>query len=508
MPSKKKKTRKSPAPKTPSPRFKTVSSIRREPTASAIPAPPLVSIQVLLAPEDSSASVLSTNENISSANVHNFRPSKATQDQAAARLANLGFKILSIDPHSISAEGSPSLFSSVFGTQLEIQSIHRVQGSRPTREKAFYAARKGSGFEVPTELKGLVEGAFVQRPSIYLESPLPPPVNYFHLEVPGHVAMLTRASEVHHQGITGKGIRVAMIDSGFFKHPFYSSHGYSANVILAPGAVGVEDDVIGHGTAHSANVFATAPGVSFVMVKQGNDATAAFNAAVALQPHIIVCSWAFDLALANRKHFSAVPAEHKSLELAIAHAVDIGITVVCAAGNGHVAFPGMHPDVISVGGVFVNQNNQLLASNFASAFSSKPYPGRHVPDVCGLCGLAPAGIYLMLPVPAFCQLDKELASGKPFPNGDQTLQNDGWATFSGTSAAAPQVAGVCALLKQKRPNLRPSEIKQLLAMSARDCVAGNANPMSNEGVPVQAGAGIDGATGAGLIDAAEAVKIA
>ena len=54
------------------------------------------------------------------------------------------------------------------------------------REKIRAAQSLGYG-----RAKGLIERAYVQRPSIYLESALPPTVNYFHLEVPGHIAMLT-----------------------------------------------------------------------------------------------------------------------------------------------------------------------------------------------------------------------------------------------------------------------------------------------------------------------------
>jgi len=482
-------------------------ALPRKPTRSAIPPPENVSVQVLLTTSPDGPSVISTPEQIAASNIENFRPSKATQDQAAARLADLGFKIVAISPYSISIEGPPSLFTKAFGTELEVRSIHRVQSSTPVREKAYYAPREGASWDVPVELKGLVERAYVQRPSIYLESALPPTVNYFHLEVPGHVAMLTRASEVHHQGFNGKGIKVVMIDSGFFNHQFYMSHGYKATVMLGPGAVGVNTDDIGHGTAHAANVFATAPGITFGMIKQGNDSTAAFNAAVSLKPHIIICSWAFDLALQNRKHLPSIPNEFKALEMAVAHAVAMGICVVCAAGNGHVGFPGMHPDVISVGGIFVNPNKQLFASDFASAYVSKPYPGRQVPDVCGLSGLAPGGIYIMLPVQPGCELDGKLATGQPFPNGDQTQKSDGWGVFSGTSAAAPQVAGVCALLKQKNPSLRPQELKQALMASARDCSQGRANPLSNEGVALAATAGTDGATGHGLVDAAAALQI-
>jgi len=482
-----------------------------KPSKSAIPPAAHVSMEVLLCPSQGSLSPISAAEKISFSNVSNFRPAKAKQDQAASRLTDLGFRIVAASPYSLSVEGPPSLFTKTFGTNLEVRSIDRVQSARPIREKAYYAPTEGASWEPPTELKDFIERAYIQPPAIYFESAIPPKVNYFHLNVPSDVSMLTQASKVHQGGINGKGVKVVMIDSGFFNHKYYQSHGFKATVMLGPGATNVKKDDNGHGSAEAANVFATAPGVTFTMIKQGDNSTAAFKAAVALKPDIITCSWGFDLVDPNspiRKHLTAVPNTLKALELEVAHAVAIGICVVFSAGNGHVSFPGMHPDVISAGGVFVDQNLDLTASDYASAFDSKPFPGRHVPDVCGLVGMQPQAIYIMLPLQPGCEIDTELASGKPFPNGDQTKKSDGWSAISGTSAAAPQLAGICALLKQKRPSITPQEIKQALLASARDCTHGRANDASNEGNALKATAGIDGATGHGLVDAAGAVALA
>ena len=78
-------------------------------------------------------------------------------------------------------------------------------------------------------------------------------------------------------GSTGKGVKVVMIDSGFFNHKFYKSHGFKATVTLGPGAINVKQDDNGHGSAEAANVFATAPAVTFTMIKQGDNSTAAFT---------------------------------------------------------------------------------------------------------------------------------------------------------------------------------------------------------------------------------------
>lgn len=76
-------------------------------------------------------------------------------------------------------------------------------------------------------------------------------------------------------------------------------------------------------------------------------------------------------------------------------------------------------------------------------------------------------------------------------------------SFSGTSAAAPQLAGICALVKQMSPNLSPAQIREVLKDTARDVASGNSNPSTggHEAVP-----GVDLATGHGLVDAYETVK--
>ena len=58
----------------------------------------------------------------------------------------------------------------------------------------------------------------------------------------------------------------------------------------------------------------------------------------------------------------------------------------------------------------------------------------------------------MLPLPPGSQIDVVPAGGS-HPNGDETANNDGWAAFSRHLGRLPQVAGVCALIKQACPHL-------------------------------------------------------
>jgi hypothetical protein len=124
--------------------------------------------------------------------------------------------------------------------------------------------------------------------------------------------------------------------------------------------------------------------------------------------------------------------------------------------------------------------------------------------------MKPKAIYIMLPLEPNDDIDVG-NSGGTHPNGDETASTDGWAAFSGTSAAAPQLAGVAALIKQACPALTPQQVRNIMKNTARDVTAGNSN--SVQGTPIfpaayAAGAGVDIATGNGLVDAHKAVMVA
>jgi subtilisin family serine protease len=311
---------------------------------------------------------------------------------------------------------------------------------------------------------------------------------------------------IHKERNLGEGIRVAMIDTGFaHSHPFFTHNGFTSSVVLAPSATNRATDPGSHGTGESANVFAIAPKVTFIGVKLGDDADPnggasileGFQEALKHKPHVITVSMCYDLrADSGRAELDELPNGLKPLEAEIQAAIAAGVVVVFSAGNGHYAFPASMPEVLSVGGAFIAEDGSMRASDYASAFTSTIYSGRHVPDVCGLVGLLPHADYIMLPVPP----GEEIDSGNAEHDG--TSGTDGWAVFSGTSASAPQIAAVCALLLQKNPRLNPAEVKALLVRTAIDVASGAANPASGpngEGVP--AGPGVDGATGAGLVNA-------
>lgn len=393
--------------------------------------------------------------------------------------------------------GPAKLFADYFGARIRKQRMKTLEGE----ELEFL----GTGEEPteallapPADLQDAVEGVVLARPPELFASPLPPlaPIAtdaYRYLFVPDEVAVVLRAARVHRLGVTGRNVVVGMIDTGHYRHPWFTWHGFRVlPTLLGPGASDPVHDTNGHGTGESANVFSTAPDCRLRPVKMAADTVGAINVALSStpKPHILTNSWGYHVDFPG----TSLPLWLKPLEATIANAVASGVVVCFAAGNGHRAFPASHPDVIAVGGVHVNHPGlDLEASSYASSFDSSFYPGRHVPDLCGLTGKrvtiggggkAPS---LMLPVEDGAALD----AIAPSTGAD----DDGWGLFSGTSAACPQVAGICALVLEKNPALTPAQVGEKLVKGARDVTAGTTATGDT------AGPGPDDATGAGLADA-------
>lgn len=419
---------------------------------------------------------------------------------AASRLRSAGFSILAVSPQTINIAAPAEVYERAFGTSLRTEERPVLKPGQQEDTATFIdtADTDLPGFIATrgTDFADVLEGVAIEEPVYFMQSPFAPTRSYWHLRVPGDVSAGVDADRAHRRSYTGRGVSVVMVDSGWFNHQYFQRRGYNVNpVVLGPGAANPAADESGHGTAESANLLAVAPDISFTMVKINfTNSLGAFNAAVALNPSIISCSWGSSI------QNGPLSAANQALGAAIALAVANGIVVVFSAGNGHWGFPGQHPDVISAGGVFMEQNTNLQASNYASGFASNIYAGRNVPDVSGLVGMLPRAAYIMLPLEPGDQIDTGSAGGT-HPNGDETAGNDGWAAISGTSAAAPQVAGVCALMRQACARLTPAEIRNILRQTATDVTAGVNHPNFGNAAAV----GFDLATGAGLVNANRAV---
>ncbi|QQE65123.1 subtilisin-like serine protease [Leptolyngbya sp. BL0902] len=461
----------------------------------------------------SGASLLDSPEAVTSETVDQFLASADTVQAAAQELRSAGFDVIDIGSISITVAAPPVIYERALSTQLQAVDRPVIKELGQATTSTFINAADTKPFgEVDvscTPFSQLLDGVALSEPLYYFgcdtPSPTPPLTAEDYLTVPDGVAEGLNAQPAHRQGITGKGIKVVMVDSGWYAHPYFAKHNYNVKVVLAPGSTNSDTDGLGHGTGESANLLAIAPDIELTMVKadvaisgasKHVNAVSALRKAIELRPDIISCSWGSD----QRRRI--ISPYNRVMGAVIADAVRRGITVVFSAGNGQYGFPGQHPDVISAGGVYRYISGPLKgtleASNYASSFVSPMYPKRNVPDVCGLVGKLPYGSYLMLPIPPGCEIDRRLSA-----LNDGTKVSDGWAAFSGTSAAAPQVAGVCALLKQLNRDLSPAQIKAILRDTAIDVAEGYSNPSSSGAA---ARAGPDLATGYGLVDTEKAIN--
>lgn len=444
---------------------------------------------------------------VTSETVQNFSSEAQLVSSAVERLRTEGFDVLEVGQATITIAAPAKVYERVFKTTIKAQEREAIKEFRKVTTATYLecpdTAIPGLIDPAKSALADVLEGVALNEPVYYFASPFPPPKAYWHLDVPADVSLGMNADRAHRAGFTGRRVKVVMVDSGWYRHPFFVQRGYRASsVVLGPAAANPDHDEHGHGTGESANVFAVAPDVNFTMVKINFvNAVGAFNTAVRLRPDIISCSWGYDIRT------GPLSAAQQALAAAVANAVRRGIIVVFSAGNCHFGFPGQHPDVISAGGVYMHPDGSFEATPYASGFASRLYPGRRVPDVCGLVGLPPRAMYIMLPVEPNDYLDRTL-SGGAHPNGDETAPDDGWAAFSGTSAAAPQLAGVCALMKQACRRLTPAQVRHILKRTARDVTRGHSCPRNNPPGGHPATPGPDLATGYGLADAFRATLIA
>ncbi len=423
-------------------------------------------------------------------------PSKLKK--AETLLKQLGVFDTQIGKACITGRMQKEAYESLFSTQLENQRFSGHKACSRQFYRHFWPSSE-STWQMPVELEKSIDNAYIQRPHIYFHSlgRVIPPYKTFHIRTNDVLQLLDVVEAKQKFSVTGKGIKVAMLDTGFdFSHAYYKNDKVKFNVLKASDTVtSPRLDENGHGTAMMMNLLAIAPDITFMPIKldradkasEGASLTEGFIKARALNPDIITMSAGYDLRNeVTQEQLTTLPHSLKSFETEVREAVESGILVIAAAGNGQTAFPAMMPEVLSVGGIFVDQDGKNFASDLASGFKSKIY-NRTAPDVCGLVGNKPYGRYIAMPVPTNSALDNST-----IPN----VKNDSWVLSSGTSAAAPQIAGICALALEKNSALTPHDIIEAIKGStiAVSDSTKTFNADSNNGVGVRA-------RGRGLVNA-------
>ena len=297
------------------------------------------------------------------------------------------------------------------------------------------------------------------------------------------------ADQVWATGVTGKGVTVAVIDSGVRPLPAGINNGQLvASLDLIAGRNSIDDEG-GHGT-HVTGVIAgshsgwsgVAPAARIASVRVIDASGRAMKSTV-----IQGIQW----AVLNRKAYGirvinlslGAPATTSYTQDPLAGAVEFawhaGIVVIAAAGNsgptaGTIQAPAYDPYVITVGAMDLN-GTSTRTDDVLAFFSSRgpTIDGLAKPDVA-----APGRKILSTRV-------RGSTLDMLFP--DRRVMN--YLRLSGTSQAAAAVSGVVALMLSANPMMTPDQVKQQLMSSASKVAGYDAN-----------------AVGAGSVNALEAVK--
>jgi serine protease AprX len=290
----------------------------------------------------------------------------------------------------------------------------------------------------------------------------------------GSVAWATGADAVWSKGITGKGVGVALIDTGVARVEGLTG----SNIVNGPDlSFESQDpalryvDKYGHGT-HLAGIIAgkdslakdgfsgMAPGVKLTSIKIG-----VTNGAVDVSQTIAAIDWAVEhrnddpknpIRVINLSYGTDGSQDYRvdPLTFAVENAWRKGIVVVVAAGNGGVsaklANPAYDPYVLTVGAADTKNTSDVRDDTIA-AFSSRGTKARTV-DV-----VAPGRSIASLRAPSSL-IDQDYPSAR---SGQRFFRG------SGTSQASAVVSGAVALMLQARPSLTPDAVKDLIKRSAR-----------------------------------------
>ena len=278
-------------------------------------------------------------------------------------------------------------------------------------------------------------------------------------------------------GVTGRGIGVAVVDSGVHPHPdlagrivaaidFTSAVPTVSNIPLA--------DLGGHGT-HVAGLIAgdgtlsggvytgVAPNANIIDVRV-IDANGQSNVSIILRglQWILANRATYNIKVVNMSLGATPTGSYKSDLMATAAEIlnFAGVSVVVSAGNsgplaGTITTPATDPYVITVGALDDNAT-PLRADDLMATFSSRgrtPFDALAKPDL-----VAPGRKMVSLRSPG-STLDTLYPERQVSVLG---AVSPDYYRLSGTSMAAPVVAGTIALMYERNPGLSPAQVKKRL----------------------------------------------
>jgi serine protease AprX len=311
------------------------------------------------------------------------------------------------------------------------------------------------------------------------------------------VAVGARAVQSEY-GYTGRGVGVAIIDSGISSwHDDLGYYGSSSLVRTKNGqrVVGFVDFVDGRTTPYDDNGHGTH--VAGTVAGNGYDSYGA-RAGIAPEAHLVglkvlddrgrgvisdviaALDWIVanknlhNIRVANLSVGAAVTESYLTdpLTLAAKRAVDAGVVVVAAAGNlgknaqgrtqyGAITAPGNAPWVLTVG-AYSHQGTVWRTDDVMAAYSSR---GPSAVDFEAKPDLVAPGtgiVSLSDPTSTFYA-----SKASYLFSGSRSTSYRPYLSLSGTSMAAPVVTGSVALMMQANPSLTPNMVKAILQYTAQ-----------------------------------------
>ena len=301
------------------------------------------------------------------------------------------------------------------------------------------------------------------------------------------------APEAWSLGYGGRGVGIAVIDSGVAES---ADFGTRVRHVQLGGTIA--GDEYGHGSFVAGIAAGESPDGRYVGIAPRSRI---FSIDVARPDGVYTSDILAGVAWILRHHrklkirvvvlslSETTPSSYRSnpLDTAVEELWRRGIVVVVSAGNlgeDSMSFaPANDPRVITVG-AFDDNGTLERADDSEAAFSSRglTLDGIRKPEI-----LAP-GRRIVSVLPA----DSTLGRQAPSAN----WLSPGYATMSGTSFSAPQVAGAAALLLERKPNWRPDQVKWTLMQTLREIPGASAGAldigaaMKYEGTPGAANQGL------------------
>lgn len=258
---------------------------------------------------------------------------------------------------------------------------------------------------------------------------------------------LVKAPLAWRRGITGRGVKVAVLDTGIAKHPDLTIKG---GVSFIPRVTSYNDGH-SHGT-HCAGIIAAknnfhgvvgvAPNASLYAVKVLSDSGSGRSSWI-----IAGMNW----CIANRIDIASMSLGGANPpSTAYAHAVrrcqNAGVTVVVASGNSYrSSFPWVCSPANSV---------------IPGTPSASPLAVGAIDKNCRIAPFSSRG--------GRSNPWNQIDVVAPGVSVKSTVLRNGYSSKSGTSMACPHVAGAAALIKQRYPNINPLQIKARLQRTSTD----------------------------------------